>query len=344
MIPKIIAFYLPQFHQFEENNRWWGEGFTEWTCVKRTKSLGDYHIVKRPHPDIGYYCLEDVEVRRKQALMAKRYGVHGFCYYHYWFGGKVLMQKTLEMMLADGQPDHPYCFSWANEPWTRRMNGGNGEVLQPANYGREDEWEAHLQYLLRFFRTENYIKIDNKPVFLIYRVSQIVNYQERFAYWRSRLKELGFNGIYLVMTVGNFHTEVYEPMLEHVDACVDFFPNWLGKAEDRLYVRNGVWHYDMNQAYAKMLESKKIHNVHFRGMLCGFDSYPRSGLQSNVFINNSPETYQAALVSQIRRCEDPFLFLNAWNEWGEGCCLEPDEHYGYQFLEATKHSLGACIF
>ena len=136
---KIIAMYLPQYHEFEENNRWWGKGFTEWTCVNRARSLSPNHRIKKPHSDIGYYSLLDCDFRRRQSEMAKSYGVYGFCYYHYWFGNKVLMDKTLKLMLEDGQPDIPFCLSWANEPWTRRMNGGDGELLQPTNYDEHKE-------------------------------------------------------------------------------------------------------------------------------------------------------------------------------------------------------------
>jgi len=334
---KILAYYLPQFHEFEENNKWWGKGFTEWTCVKRTKPLGQYHVVKRPHPDIGYYCLEDVAVRTKQAQMAKKYGVYGFCYYHYWFGGKLLMQKPLEMMLEDGQPDLPFCLCWANEPWTRRLNGGNEDMLQPARYGGPEEWGQHLEYLSRFFKHKNYILIDNKPVLVIYRVSQIQRYAERFLYWRETVKQYGFDGLHIVMTLGNFHDDEYVPLLSHVDACVDFYPNWLGIESERHTVRHNVWHYDMELAYDKILNSQQIHPTHYNGMLAGFDSYPRSGLRSNVFINNNPRRFGAALRAQLLRSQE-FLFLNAWNEWGEGCCVEPDEHYGYQFLEEVRNA------
>jgi hypothetical protein len=329
-VRKILAYYLPQFHEFEENNKWWGKGFTEWTCVKRTKPLYEGHIVKRPHPDIGYYCLEDVGVRRRQAELAKKYGVHGFCYYHYWFGDKPLMEKPLEMMLEDGQPDLPFCLCWANEPWRRRMNGGNDELLKEVQYGGEEEWERHLQYLRPFFQHKNYIRINGRPLFLIYRVSQVENFVERMNYWREA------ENLFIVMTIGNFHDDVYVPFFPHVDALVDFFPNWLGIISERSYLKGDVWHYDMTRAHDKMLHSQKWHDKHFKGMMVGFDSYPRAGKRSNIFSNNKPSDYQQALARQLERSEDEFVFLNAWNEWGEGCCLEPDEHYGYAWLEATR--------
>jgi len=254
----------------------------------------------------------------------------------------VLMQKPLEMMLKDNLPDHPFCFCWANEPWTRKMNGGGGEVLQPANYGGESEWLDHFNYLLRFFNHRNYILVDNKPLLVIYRVSQIPQYQERFEFWNREARKRGFDGVHVVMTIGNFHHDDYGPMLPHVDACVEFYPNWLGKQKMITQWKNNVAHYDMDQAYDHILKQEKMHKTQYRGMMVGFDSWPRSGTKSNIFFNGSPEKYGVALRRQIERA-DEFVFINAWNEWGEGCALEPDDRHGYRYLEETKTSLAASI-
>jgi hypothetical protein len=336
---KIIALYLPQFHEFKENNFWWGEGFTEWTCVNRGKSRIEGHRIKKPHADIGYYNLLDFEVRKKQAKLAKKYNVYGFCYYHYWFGDKVLMDAPLQLMLQDGEPDLPFCFSWANEPWTRRMNGGNGELLQSNNYGDQEEWQRHLNYLLPFFKHKNYIKINNKPLFVIYRVSQIPNYKQRFDFYRESLKKHGFDGVFFIMTIGNFQDNFYE-LGKHVDAVFDFYPNFLWQNSMIDQIVGDTAFYDMKKAYQRVLSDKRIHERHFKGTLIGFDSSPRSPLRCNVFINGSPNLFQNHLEKLLSNTSEEFVFVNAWNEWGEGCALEPEEKDGYGYLQALKSVVG----
>lgn len=336
---KVIAHYLPQFHEFEPNSTWWGKGFTEWTCVNRGYSTHPEHRIKKPHSDIGYYCLLDVEIRRLQAILAKRYSVYGFCYYHYWFGDCVLMDAPLKLMLQDGQPDLPFCFSWANEPWTRRMNGGDGELLQPANYGDDHEWVSHLEYLLPFFRHPNYICVQNKPMFVIYRVSQIPNARQRFAFWNEALKKEGFDGIFLVMTIGNFQDD-YRSMSSYVDAALDFHPNFLWHSDMILEARGNIAYYDMSTAYERILRRPVLHDVHFRGTMVGFDSSPRSPKRSNVFINGSPALFGDHLMALMGQTKQEFVFVNAWNEWGEGAVLEPEEVDGYNYLEQIRRVVG----
>lgn len=340
---KIIAWYLPQFHEFEENNCWWGKGFTEWTCLKRVQPTRPEHKIKYPHPDIGYYCLEDVNTRKKQAEMAKEYGIYGFCYYHYWFGNKLLMQKPLELMLGDGQPDLPFCLSWANHSWTRKMNGGNDELLQDVRYGEIDEWEAHFQYLCRFFFHKNYIRINNKPLFLIYKISEIPSYQERFTYWKNRAEQVGFNGLHIVLTIDDFADD-YKSILPHVDACVEFYPNFQYQKEMISKQVGDLCYFDMPFLYSKIIQYPKIHNIQYRGLLPGFDNYPRrAGSYSSIFINSSPKLFGQALAIQIMRSKD-FLFINAWNEWGEGVVLEPDIDNGYAYLEQIRNCLLTKIY
>ena len=336
---KIIAFHLPQYHEFKENSGWWGKGFTEWTCVGKGYSRGEGHRIKKPHSDIGYYSLLNKDTRAQQADMARKYGVYGFCYYHYWFGDTVLMDKPLQLMLQDGEPNLPFCFSWANEPWTKRMNGGNGELLQPNNYGDKDEWDRHLDYLLEFFKNENYIKINNKPVFVIYRISQIPNYKERFEHWEKRLKQHGFDGMFIVMTIGNFKDD-YESMFPYVDASFDFYPNFLWQKSMIDKVVNDVAFYDMNKVYNRILNDRPVHSTHFKGTMVGFDSSPRSPLRSNVFIDGCPELFGENLRHILSNSKEEFVFVNAWNEWGEGCALEPEQIDGYGYLEALRGEIG----
>lgn len=333
---KIICMYLPQFHEFEENNRWWGKGFTEWTCVNRAKSLTNGHVIRRPHHDIGYYNLLNKSVRKKQACMAKEYNVYGFCYYHYWFYDKVLMETPLELMLQDGEPDLPFMLSWANEHWTRKMNGGNGEITQPQRYGDEDEWKRHLEYLIKYFINPNYIKIDNKPVFCIYRMSIIDNCIARINYWKKAIKDYGFDGLHIVMTLGVWPKEEALYLLPYVDAVFDFYPNFLRHPSIISYEIDNIAFCEMKNAYSKILNETSIHHNHYKGMMVGFDNSPRSPKKASVFINNSPELFYHAMKLQFQQSHSDFIFVNSWNEWGEQAAIEPDELYGYDFLEKIR--------
>ena len=197
---KPIAFYLPQFHAIPENDRAWGEGFTEWTNIKKAQPLFEGH--EQPRVPLGgnYYNLLDDETKIWQANLAKAHGVFGFCYYHYWFGhGRMLLQAPAEQMLKNPAVDLPFCFSWANEPWSKRWDGGQQEVIMAQDYGDERDWLAHLDYLLPFFRDARYITLDGKPVFLIYKPEEIPRLLEMIAFWQREIKKHGFPGLCLMI-------------------------------------------------------------------------------------------------------------------------------------------------
>lgn len=332
---QIVAWYLPQFHAFPENDRFWGAGFTEWTCLNRAKPLCAEHQLVYPHADIGQYSLLSREMRAWQAQTAKAYGVFGFCYYHYWFGGKVLMQRPLELMLEDGEPDLPFCLSWANEPWTRRMNGGSGEVLVPEAYGDEDEWLAHFNYLRQFFDHPNYIRIDGKPVLLIYRLSVIPQLRDRLKFYRDCADFQGFDDLFIVGTLGNFRDDM-EPYRYLVDAMVEFPPNWMGIQDTMMSFTETTRYYHMQKAYELMLTYPRQHQRQFLGLMPSFDSSPRNPQVSNVFLHGTPKLFRNALSTQLIRSTEPLLFVNAWNEWGEQAVLEPSQQHGYGYLEAIR--------
>lgn len=336
---KIICLYLPQYHEFEENNKWWGKGFTEWTCLKKAKSLSKDHRIRYPHDDIGYYCLLDYDVRKKQAEIARKYNIYGFCYYHYWFYNKTLMDEPLNLMLKDGEPNLNFCFSWANEPWTRRMNGGNGEVIQPSKYGNEEEWNNHLKYLFRFFKNKNYIKKDNCPIFFIYRVSQINNYKERFKYYNEKCKKEGFDGIKIFSTIGNFDDN-FEEQENYVEGFFDFQPNFMRfRNPGLLYETETSSFYDTEICYKYIIEKRFNFKNIIPSLFVGFDSSPRNTKRSNVFLNNNPFIFGKYLrkLNEIKKNE--YIFINAWNEWGEGASLEPEIIDGYSYLEQLSKSL-----
>lgn len=357
---RIIAWHLPQFYPFAENDRWWGPGFTEWTLLRNWQPLFDEHRIRRPHPDIGEYILLSTEARKRQGDMARRHGVHGFCYYHYWFNGKRLLEKPLELMLADGQPDLPYCLSWANETWTRRWLGMDDAILIEQTYGHVDEWDAHLDSLLPFFRHRNYIQVDGKPMFLVYRLGRVPDYAARFRHWQTRLRREGFAGLHLVMTLGT-HPDQRAP-IAGADAVVEFYPGygahghtllrrlkmpWIARTvrtAARMIngllggnQRRGLVVRDASATYERAIRQPQLHRTHYRGLFSGWDNSPRTGKQGIIFEGISPELFCAYLRLQRRHSTD-FVFVNGWNEWSEGAVLEPDDQFGYGFLEAVARS------
>ena len=189
---KIIAFYLPQFHNIPENDEWWGDGFTEWVNVKKSKPLYEGHYQPRIPLNNNYYNLLDDDVKKWQVDLAKKYGVYGFCYYHYWFSGHMLLEKPMEQMLMNKEIDLPFCICWANEPWTKAWVGDAKKVLIPQNYGREKEWKEHFDYLLPFLRDPRYITVGDKPLLVLYRPEIVGCLNEMLDYWNKLAIESGF--------------------------------------------------------------------------------------------------------------------------------------------------------
>ena len=193
---KMIAFYLPQFHSIPENDRAWGKGFTEWTNIKKAVPLFEGHNQPRIPLNENYYNLLDSKTQVWQSELALKYGVYGFCYYHYWFkNGKKLLEKPLENMLQNKDIKIPFCISWANENWSKRWDGGNQELIAEQDYGNEQDWEMHFEYLLNFFKDERYITLGGKPVFLIYKPGEIPCLSEMLNYFDLKAKENGLKGI-----------------------------------------------------------------------------------------------------------------------------------------------------
>lgn len=350
---KLIAMYLPQFHEIPENNDAWGKGFTEWVNVKKAKPLFLGHNQPRVPLHDNYYNLLDKGVMEKQMKLAKKAGIYGFCFYHYWFGGRMVLEKPAEMLLQNKNIDFHYCFSWANEPWTKTWHGagGNKEILIPQKYGREEEWEAHYQYFRPFFMDERYIKKDDKPVLVIYRLRNIPRFNEMIRYWNRRAQEDGFLGIFLIsMNCGKENVE--KSYL--VDASVDFEPNCtrgeLMRAEPLLHPREeggmlwncfAIRHIDYAKLNRKMLNKKHEKN-HFRMVFVDFDDSPRRKTRAVVMKGSTPERFGKYLKEAIelsRQEGNEYLFLNAWNEWGEGNYLEPDTKHRYGYLKQIKAAL-----
>ncbi|WP_082326023.1 glycoside hydrolase family 99-like domain-containing protein [Synechococcus sp. GFB01] len=222
---RAICLYLPQFHPIAENDKWWGAGFTEWRNVTRAKPLFPGHYQPHHPADLGYYDLRLAEVRQHQADLARQYGIDGFCYYHYWFTGKQLLERPVSEILRTGQPDFPFCLCWANENWTRRWDGQDQEVLIGQQYSPADD-QNHIQALLPYFHDPRYIRIHNKPLFLVYRSSELPDPRATTALWRDQAQANGLEGLYLVK-VESFPVErARHPEPDGFDAALDFQPDW----------------------------------------------------------------------------------------------------------------------
>ncbi|GHV73370.1 hypothetical protein AGMMS49940_06720 [Spirochaetia bacterium] len=346
---KPLAIYLPQYHSIPENDAAWGKGFTEWTNVKNAVPLFDGHY--QPHiPDknIGYYNLRDPEVLVRQAAMAREYGIYGFAFYHYWFNGKRLLETPLDNMLQEGKPDFPFLFIWANENWTRRWDGMDNEIIIKQDYSQEDDL-IHIQYLCEnVFIDNRYIKIDNKPVFIIYRTELFPDIKRTTEIWRREVKRYGFDDIYLVR-VEHFASSNIKPSAINFDAAMEFAPHIKNAKNIYNNYKDSILQYtriDYNDIVANAIARSYDHKV-YRCVFPSWDNTARK--KDNITIYSNP-SYMSQLFSyylssiidytvQHLSEKEQFVFINAWNEWGEGCHIEPDVKNEYKYLEAIKNAL-----
>ncbi|HWC11148.1 MAG TPA: glycoside hydrolase family 99-like domain-containing protein, partial [Acidimicrobiales bacterium] len=224
MRPRFVALYLPQFHPIPENDRWWGDGFTEWTNVRRGRPRFPGHPQPHVPGELGYYDLREPGVRHAQAALATAHGVDAFCYYHYWFNGKRLLERPFTEVLRSGEPDHPFCLCWANEDWTRAWAGASGDVLMRQAYGPEDDL-AHIRSLLASFADPRYLRVHGKPLFLVYRASRLPEPRRTTDVWRAEAQRAGVGELFLCR-VESFRTEHGDPRGLGFDAAVEFQPDW----------------------------------------------------------------------------------------------------------------------
>ncbi|MCM1157855.1 MAG: glycoside hydrolase family 99-like domain-containing protein [Bacteroidales bacterium] len=338
----LVAYYLPQFHEIEENNRTWGKGFTEWDNVRKAKALFEGHYQPREPLNDNYYNLLNPDTLRWQISLAQKYGISAFCFYHYWFkGGKKVLEKPAELFLNSKDMIFQFCFSWANEPWTKTWQGASGakEILIQQRYGEKEDWKYHFDYLLPFFKDNRYIKIAGKPMFLIYQINKIGCFDRMMDYWNELSREHGFKGLFIVDML------TFDGMVsknKRVSATVDFEP---GKAkrviipDDVTQLECHVKPYDETCCEMLLEEHKKNE---FRCMFVDYDDTPRRGNRGYVYQGSSPEKFGMYLQKTIdlsMQEHNDFVFINAWNEWGEGNYLEPDKKYQFRYLEQVKKAL-----
>lgn len=354
---RAIAFYLPQYHPIPENDKWWGAGFTDWVNVAKARPFFRGHHQPHIPADLGFYDLRLRETRIAQAKLARQYGIGGFCYYHYWFDGKLLLEKPLEAVLADQEPDFPFCVCWANETWSARWDGREHEVLIDADLDRYDP-DAHFEYLAKAFFDARYIRIEGKPVFLIYRVDQFSDIRSTIGLWRAKAQLMGLPGIYLCVVRNHMHRlSDADTIALGFDAIVGFEPHWktlqsqflassLRYTISRLFNRfrgNEFVVYDYAAMARAAMERQETVERHFPCVTPSFDNSARS--RGVVIQNDNAELFEAWLRDAANRVAsnpsgEQIVFINAWNEWAEGCHLEPDLRNGHRFLQAVRNVFG----
>lgn len=347
---RLIAFYLPQYHPIPENDAWWGAGFTEWRNVARARpNFGGHHQPQLP-ADLGFYDLRLAETREAQAKLARAHGIHAFCYYRYWFSGRELLERPLAEVVKSGAPDFPFCVCWANEHWSRAWDGRADQVLMPQSYGEADAL-AFIHGLLPTLGDPRYVRVDGRPLLLVYCASAIAGVREWTRTWRREAQRAGHPDLYLAQ-VHSVHETEPDPRVHGFDATVEFPPHWTRSndltdavPQRRPGFRGAVLDY-VSCAQDALARPRPPYTL-LRGVMPGWDNTARGQDTSNVFVNAEPANYArwlAGAVAQARawhRGEERLVFVNAWNEWAEGCHLEPDLRYGHAFLEATRRALDA---
>lgn len=344
---RLIAFYLPQFHPIPENDKWWGKGFTEWSNVSKAKPLFRGHHQPNLPVDLGFYDLRLPEVRSEQAEMAKKYGIDGFCYWHYWFSGKRLLERPVNDIISSGEPDFPFCLAWANEPWSRRWTGQPLDVLQDQTYGGDEDDRRHFESLLLALSDKRAIKIDGKPVFMIYKANALPNCKRTTDIWRDMAVKHGLSGLYLI-SIETSGTYGWDPRQGGFDAALEFQPNWskINFSKKRATIKNLVklrktqlLTHDYGKLWPSLISPEPDYLL-YRGVFPRWDNSPRKGKDALIICNSTPEEYGRWLKHTVdlikdKPSEQRIIFINAWNEWAEGNYLEPDLKYGHAYLEAT---------
>jgi lipopolysaccharide biosynthesis protein len=351
---KVVAFYLPQFHPIPENDRWWGAGFVEWTNLMRARPMFNGHYQPRIPGELSFYDLRLPETREAQAELAREHGIHGFCYYFYWFGGRKLLDRPLREVLESGRPDFPFCICWANENWTRRWDGREQDVLMAQDYNEHTN-RALIHEIIPIMRDPRYITFNGKPVFVVYRITKIPDFPDVVAMWREECRKAGIGEIHLIAV--RFDQEILSgaPETYGLDAYADFPPH--GARIETIHhritgldpkFRGLIYKYDsVIDADLKSYKEGYLYNVH-RGLMLAWDNTPRKTIDAHVCHMANPAKFRYWLREAIAQ-EDHFrpegeslLFVNAWNEWAEGTYLEPDRRWQRGYLEAVRSATERC--
>ena len=373
---KIIAWYLPQFHSIPENDKWWGNGFTEWVNVKKAVPLEEGHNQPRVPLNNNYYNLLEDEVKMWQVNLAKKYGIYGFCMHHYWFDGKLLLEQPVEQYLANKALDLPFCICWANEHWTNQWASSSEKVLIEQRYGGKKEWKQHFDYLFPFFSDSRYIKENGKPLFVIYRPELIECLNDMLDYWLELANESGLPGITFAYQGFKWdyvkekddsrftYNIEYQPTLCWNEArqktlavkIQDSLPVWFMKlfAKPLNYIKGIIANHetvnehvqDYDELWEKVLSHQPVSDKCIPGVFVDWDNTPRKGEHGIYLKGATPAKFQKYFERTLEKAKNvykkDYMFVFSWNEWAEGGYLEPDEKNGYGYLEAIKCALERC--
>lgn len=343
-----IAFYLPQFHPVEINDNAWGKGFTEWANTTTAVPQFNNHYQPRIPGELGYYDLRVKEVQRRQIELAKAHGISGFCYYHYWFDGKRVLERPFNQVLADKSLDFPFCLCWANENWTRAWDASNKEIIIAQRHSPEDD-KRFFEDIIPALKDTRYIRIEGKPLLILYRPDLLPDPSQTAKRWRALAKESGIGEIMLgIVSTRNFND--YESI--GFDTLIQFPPHNLRPKQihhDDLGLLNPNFSgnvHDYEEAGKEAISHLKNTPSMIPGIMMGWDNEARRPGRSTIYHNCTPAAYKRWLLQCIEHCfnpkfpyPNPIVFINAWNEWAEGTYLEPDKKHGYEYLKVTAEAL-----
>lgn len=349
---RLIANYLPQFHPIPENNQWWGTGFTEWTNVAKARPLFPGHEQPRIPADLGFYDLRVPETRAAQAELARTYGIEAFCYWHYWFGGKLLLERPLREVAESGEPDFPFCVAWANESWTGIWHGAKDRVLMEQTYPGKDDYTNHFYYLLPMFQDPRYVRVDGKPLFMLFRPGNLPNVREFLDLWRELADREGLKGLHIIA----YERDNWPGHKWGFDGA-----NWAHQSILRWLHRN-----DRVRPTLRRLAGRPIHTYryadavpymhgpkypdydvrddHYPSIVTGWDNSPRSGRVATILTEYTPDHFRVHVRNVLDRVAHKprgrrIVFVKSWNEWAEGNYIEPDQKYGRAFLEVLHEEV-----
>lgn len=346
----LVAFYLPQFHTIPENDAWWGKGFTEWRNVTRALPQFEGHYQPKLPGDLGFYDLRNVEVMHEQARLAREYGISAFCFYFYWFGGKTLLETPLRNWLNDKTIDLKFCLCWANEKWTRTWDGRGNEILIDQQHSPEDDI-AFIEYVAEYMRDPRYLRIDGRPLLIVYRPGRLPDPSSQAGRWRTWCRDHGIGELHIAY-VQSF--DQIDPGTIDFDSCVQFPPNLtsLASITDQQVLNNP--HYDgqvldWREMARHCQQTRSAGYLQHPGVNCGWDNEARRSGKGRTYLHASPRSYRDWLRHSVnefpvhRPTSERLIFINAWNEWAEGATLEPDQRFGHAWLDATRTALSPAV-
>lgn len=349
---RVIAFYLPQFYPTPENDKWWGKGFTEWTNVARAKPLFKGHQQPVIPADLGFYDLRLKEIKVEQAKMAREAGIEGFCYWHYWFAGKRMLEKPFNQVLKEKSLEFPFCLGWANHSWTGVWKDEPDRYLINQTYPGKDDDRKHFNFLKKAFKDSRYIRIKNKPIFVIFKPTNIPNVKNKLDFWRKLAIESGFEGLYIIgINMNDFESGIKLGLdavilsrlgiVNYNQKIKNEFTRIVWGISKRVSI-GGPRVIDYSQAIKYLIPDLNTFDVPaYPCVFPNWDNTPRKGKKGFVLQGSTPTLFKKHLSDAVKKIktncdQEGLIFIKSWNEWAEGNYLEPDLKWGKQYLDILR--------